>query len=502
MNDRFSAALLLLILLLPGFCLCFGVVERACGDVVTFTQPTGTFDDGSGDTAPYLPNLRCRYRIAPKDAKFISISFSKFALESSSTMDYVIVTLPDGTWLGTYSGAQPPQPFHVLSSAIDITFYTDARLQGDGWTIDYTSSSLAELSTDQLQLLHPPGDDDYDDSLAVLHRPRWSTRQQLNQNELNVPAQSWTYYGFVPESAHVYITVESASPLQVYVGNVTLPSETSYLVAADHFNSVELSDLRVRSMYFIGVKNLDTVPTRVFVTVNEAQDASSSLSPLAVTAIVLGCLCLLTCIIKGIHRAVLGCKPIEHGDMHQFLGDRQAERDPSLDAIPAVVIDTHQHPQNFTMHSEPAYGQPSQPHTPTSACEPITAQLLFDGKSLFDSEVPPTLRRTAPIPVPLQPQQQQQPNVFNIADLASPRGVPPPLDEETLSQLSHETQVLVLTRSAPCSVTVPQLELPRRIHEWGRSWTDTGVQQNTGVNADANGMQRGKKLRFMSSPAA
>ena len=114
-----------------------------CSANTTLTSPSGTFSDGSGSNS-YNDNSDCNWLIMPPSATSISLSFSDFDTEGG--WDYV--EIHDGTsssapLLATYSGHNL-NPADVTSSggAMLVHFHSDGSVVGNGWTAQYTSSTV------------------------------------------------------------------------------------------------------------------------------------------------------------------------------------------------------------------------------------------------------------------------------------------------------------------------------------------------------------------------
>eukprot|EP01121_Diplochlamys_sp_Union-15-3_P005443 TRINITY_DN15778_c0_g1_i1.p1 TRINITY_DN15778_c0_g1~~TRINITY_DN15778_c0_g1_i1.p1 ORF type:complete len:520 (+),score=42.65 TRINITY_DN15778_c0_g1_i1:79-1638(+) len=135
------------ILLVLSLCLClFCRIEgQSCGNF-TYTDATGSFDDGSG-SSDYVDDFDCNWYIdlSNLDVSTIVISFSSFYTELSA--DYLHIYYMDAstsTWLlhSDLSGSRLfPFSVQVFSDQLLINFVTDSSITHEGWTLTYQSYS-------------------------------------------------------------------------------------------------------------------------------------------------------------------------------------------------------------------------------------------------------------------------------------------------------------------------------------------------------------------------
>lgn len=112
-----------------------------CGNT-TLTSASGGFNDGSGSNN-YNNNTNCSWLIQPAGATSISISFSAFATESG--FDYVRIyagATTSSPLISTYSGSTIPASVMISNPTALVTFTSDASIVAQGWTANYTSTSL------------------------------------------------------------------------------------------------------------------------------------------------------------------------------------------------------------------------------------------------------------------------------------------------------------------------------------------------------------------------
>lgn len=116
-----------------------------CGGDHVLTSSAGTFEDGSGPVADYLPSGTCTWLIAPQvnpedSITSISLRFHRFSTEDGIDK----VTIYDGgstsaPLLGTYSGATLPPVIHSTGNMMYITFSRNDSIEADGFLASYST---------------------------------------------------------------------------------------------------------------------------------------------------------------------------------------------------------------------------------------------------------------------------------------------------------------------------------------------------------------------------
>jgi len=107
-----------------------------CSSSQTYTDPSGSFSDGSGSFL-YNNNTTCMYKITNPEAVNITLEFTEFATEE----DYDMVQIYDGKTqelLGQYSGHDLPDVLDVQTSSLIILWATNSTVKDEGWTAEYT----------------------------------------------------------------------------------------------------------------------------------------------------------------------------------------------------------------------------------------------------------------------------------------------------------------------------------------------------------------------------
>jgi len=119
---------------------CYGTVDLA--------GASGTFDDGSAN-ANYDHYANCAWKIAGVPNQRAILTFSAFDTEANTDF----VTIYDGPdqsspLLGSFSGNQIPQ--QIIGSVgkdMFVRFYSDADINGAGWTAAYTHNNVGIVGT-------------------------------------------------------------------------------------------------------------------------------------------------------------------------------------------------------------------------------------------------------------------------------------------------------------------------------------------------------------------
>ncbi len=124
----------------PGFLLEFtSDIPEFCSGLVTFTEPTASFNDGS-NSFYYNNGAACMWRIQPEFASNITLYFDEFDTEEG----FDVLKVYDGSsLLGSYSGDQIPDPVTASSGSMFITFNTNAWVNNPGFEAYYTIDNVS-----------------------------------------------------------------------------------------------------------------------------------------------------------------------------------------------------------------------------------------------------------------------------------------------------------------------------------------------------------------------
>ncbi len=112
-----------------------------CSGITSLTEPNGSIEDGSG-TYNYNDNSMCRWRIEPEGATSVTLNFVSFDVEE--TNDYVQITdHVTNTTIAKLSGNELPASITIPTSKVQIRFFSNGIVTGEGWVLNYTSSTTA-----------------------------------------------------------------------------------------------------------------------------------------------------------------------------------------------------------------------------------------------------------------------------------------------------------------------------------------------------------------------
>jgi len=122
-----------------------------CTGMTQMTEPTGTFDDGSGSFF-YQGGATCMWRIKPQYAGKITLYFNSF--ETEEGMDKVKV-YDNSTQVADLSGTTIPDPIVINSGTLFMTWSTNQSTNFQGWEAYYEidnvgideNSGISELET-------------------------------------------------------------------------------------------------------------------------------------------------------------------------------------------------------------------------------------------------------------------------------------------------------------------------------------------------------------------
>ena len=125
-----------------------------CNGVTVYTEPTGTFSDGS-NTFNYNNNSTCIWRIEPAWASDITLTFTEFDTEEGAD----VVTVYDVGYqppilLGEFSGSDIPDPVTATSGMMFITFASNSSTTAPGWEANYEINNVGVEETGTFEYLN------------------------------------------------------------------------------------------------------------------------------------------------------------------------------------------------------------------------------------------------------------------------------------------------------------------------------------------------------------
>jgi hypothetical protein len=110
-----------------------------CSGITTLSEPTGTFDDGSGEYN-YINNSICQFILNPPDASDLTIFFDEFDLGEGDRM--VIYETSPTTMLAELTSEDDPESLVSSTGSMMITMQTDNIVNGGGFTISYQIGNI------------------------------------------------------------------------------------------------------------------------------------------------------------------------------------------------------------------------------------------------------------------------------------------------------------------------------------------------------------------------
>ncbi|BFZ01255.1 hypothetical protein BsWGS_04294 [Bradybaena similaris] len=190
---------------------------------------------------PYLGREDCSWLIVTVPGHSIHLEFVMFNLETSNECSYDYLAIYDGTnitapQLGKFCGPTLPDPITSSSNSIYVSFFSDASVQREGFTIKHDvkcGATLQALETEQVFVSHVGyGDKDYDvkqDCRWLIVTPR-NRFIQLTFTEFELESEPNCYYDVV----FVYNGQDDTDPVQGKYCGIEIPdtiiSSSNYLL--------------------------------------------------------------------------------------------------------------------------------------------------------------------------------------------------------------------------------------------------------------------------------
>jgi len=191
-------------------------ITPTCDGGTVLTNPTGTFNDGSGG-GNYGNNQFCYWYIAPPCANSVTLSFSAFNTESGYDGLVIYDDLEGTNQLAVLTGTSIPTPVTSTTGKMLVIFVSDYLNVMQGFTGNYTSTGSAYCSgtttlnsSDWGTLTDGSGANNYCSNLDCrwLIQPPQATSVTLNFTEFDLEAAS-------PDGQTIYDAVE------IYDGTTT-----------------------------------------------------------------------------------------------------------------------------------------------------------------------------------------------------------------------------------------------------------------------------------------
>lgn len=211
-----------------------------CNSGIVLTSTTGNLEDGSLNQG-YNNDQNCSWTIAPSGASSVTLNFTDFDLGNGDSV--IIYDGLDNTAIpiGTYTGITIPDEIISTTGAVFIEFTTDSADVGQGWSLEYTSSTETNYCNALTEIFLPNGtinDGSGDEQIVIV--PGQPPAPGETGTYLNNSACSWRIapenatfinldFQFIDlENNEDFVTIydgldESATPLGTFTGN-TVPS--------------------------------------------------------------------------------------------------------------------------------------------------------------------------------------------------------------------------------------------------------------------------------------
>ncbi|MEQ8908193.1 MAG: CUB domain-containing protein [Vicingaceae bacterium] len=198
-----------------------------CSGTTTLSNPSGTFNDGSGPNVDYSNSLNCSWLVSPTGAFNVRLTFDSLDLVAGDSLYVYDGTANTDPLIGAYSGSTLPA--FITSSGADafIEFTTDASGTDKGWQISYLGISGC---SGQQTLSAASGTFNDGTNANQLYRDNSNCTWLIQPPGANFISLSWNRFNV--ESGFDFVTVYdgnnlSAPVIGTYSGSNLPPSVTS-----------------------------------------------------------------------------------------------------------------------------------------------------------------------------------------------------------------------------------------------------------------------------------
>jgi len=130
-----------------------GHIPLGCTGITTLTNPTDTFEDGSGSNA-YGNSSFCRWYIQPPGATSISLHFTDF--DMGDEFDYIRITDASSNVLGEFYKGDNPTTITAATTKMTVIFQSNTSVVGDGFAAYYTITTGIDEQPEGLSMLVYP----------------------------------------------------------------------------------------------------------------------------------------------------------------------------------------------------------------------------------------------------------------------------------------------------------------------------------------------------------
>lgn len=115
-----------------------------CTTTTTYTDPSGSFTDGSGDET-YAADANCRWTIKPENATYVTLNFTQFNLSPEDKVTiYNGIDENTSVVLGTFTGSNLPSSVMSNTGVLKVRLESDNYLELDGFAANWNSDGHTE----------------------------------------------------------------------------------------------------------------------------------------------------------------------------------------------------------------------------------------------------------------------------------------------------------------------------------------------------------------------
>jgi hypothetical protein len=118
----------------------FATFPTYCSGTTTFTDPSGSFGDGSGSNN-CNNNINCKWKILPPNANNLILTFTSFNLEEGKDQ-LVIYATGSNQLLASYSGSSIPAPVTSTTGGMLLMLKTNEYNPSAGFDASYTLDNV------------------------------------------------------------------------------------------------------------------------------------------------------------------------------------------------------------------------------------------------------------------------------------------------------------------------------------------------------------------------
>ena len=121
----------------PGFNIEYSTTAPTwCNGNTVITDPSGTLTDGSENGFYYNNGATCIFIFQTPEAVKYNFEFNEFSTEPDN--DKLAIYDESSNLIGEYSGSSLPDPLSIATSMVIMTWGTNATVNDQGWSLDFT----------------------------------------------------------------------------------------------------------------------------------------------------------------------------------------------------------------------------------------------------------------------------------------------------------------------------------------------------------------------------